>query len=261
MHKAWAFLKRDLVTDLSYKLSFALAAVHLLLSLVGYYFLARLLGGTRPDGYDPFPFIAVGVAVNGCMTTLLVCFGQAIRGSQATGTLKAVLTTRTTPMQFILLSSLYPIARAMIDAGLCLLFAAVLGFTFGGVHLGSTLLILALSFLAFSSIGILSAGFALVFQRGDPLVWLFVSASWLLGGVLYPRDMLPAGLQQAGTFLPLTAAVDGLRATLLKGASLGDVLPQIAVLGLFSAVALPASLAAFEFGIRRARVKGSLEHA
>lgn len=260
MRKAWAFLKRDIVTDLSYKLSFALTAVHLVLSILGYYFLARLLGGTRPDGYAPFPFIAVGVAVNGFMTTLLVCFGQAIRGGQATGTLKAVLTTRTTPIAFILLSSLYPILRAAVDAGLYLMVAVVLGLTLSAVNLASTTLIVTLSLLAFGSIGIMSAGFALVFKRGDPLVWLFVSGSWLLGGVLYSRDVLPPVLQLAGSLLPLTAAVDGLRAALLTGASMAEVLPEVAALGLFTIVALPASLAAFEMGVRRARVRGSLEH-
>jgi ABC-2 type transport system permease protein len=261
MRKAWAFVKRDLVIDLSYKLSFALAAVHLMLSIAGYYFVARLLGDTRPDGYAPFPFIAVGVAVNGCMTTLLVCFGQAIRGGQASGTLKAVLTTRTAPIEFILLSALYPTGRAVVDAGLCLLLAGILGLSLGAVNPGSTTLIAVLSFLAFGAIGILSAAFALVFKRGDPLVWLFVSGSWLLGGVLYPRDLLPPVLQDAGTLLPLTAAVDGLRATLLRGASVGEVMPQVLALGAFAAVALPASLVAFEMGVRRSRVKGSLEHA
>ena len=70
--KAWAFFRRDLLTDLSYKLSFALQALHILLGIAAYYFLARFLGGSTPGGYAPFPFLLVGMAVNGYMTTALI---------------------------------------------------------------------------------------------------------------------------------------------------------------------------------------------
>ena len=51
--------RRDLLTDLSYKLSFALQALHVLLGIAAYYFLARLLGESTPGGYAPFPFLLV----------------------------------------------------------------------------------------------------------------------------------------------------------------------------------------------------------
>ena len=63
--KAWAFFRRDLLTDLSYKPSFALQALHILLGIAAYYFLARLLGESTPGGYAPFPFLLVGMAVSG----------------------------------------------------------------------------------------------------------------------------------------------------------------------------------------------------
>ena len=52
--------RRDLLTDLSYKLSFALQALHILLGIAAHYFLARFLGGSTPGGYAPFPFLLVG---------------------------------------------------------------------------------------------------------------------------------------------------------------------------------------------------------
>ena len=52
--KAWAFFRRDLLTDLSYKLSFALQALHILLGIAAYYFLASLLGESTPGGYAPY---------------------------------------------------------------------------------------------------------------------------------------------------------------------------------------------------------------
>ena len=258
--KAWVFFKRDLVTDLSYKFSFALEAIHILIAIAAFYFLATLLGEKKLDGYDSFPFILVGLAVNAYMTTCLVCFAQEIRGGQLMGTLKAVLTTSTSPTEFLVFSSVYPFARATLD---------VVAYGLGGLAFGLSLaqgnviaatLIFAASILAFSSIGMISATFTLLFKRGDPLLWLFGSGSWLLGGVMYPNSVLPAALRGFAELLPITHALRGLRAALLTDASVADILPEVGALMLFAMVGLPVSLAAFTIGLQRAKIAGTLGH-
>jgi ABC-2 type transport system permease protein len=258
--KAWAFFKRDLLTDLSYKLSFAFQVVDILVGIGSFYFLARILGKAAFRGYEPFPFILVGMAVNGYMTTCLVCFAQAIRGNQPPGTLKTVLVTPTSPLAFVLFSSLYPSVRAALDAVLYLLAGTLFGLSLGRVNFAAVLLLFLLSVAAFSSIGILSATFTLVFKRGDPFLWLFAGLSWLLGGVFYPLQVLPRFLQHAGQFLPITHALVGMRAALLHHASILELLPQIGVLGLFGLVGMPLSLLGFHLGVRWARVTGTLSH-
>ncbi|MGH7775207.1 MAG: ABC transporter permease [Candidatus Binatia bacterium] len=258
--KAWAFLKRDLLTDLSYKLSFVLQALDILLGVAAFYFLAQLLGERTPQGYASFPFILVGMAVNGYMTTALACFAQGIRGNQLMGTLKAVLATPISPRSLIFFSSLYPLLRATVDGGLYLLGGIFFGLSLARVNLAAVLLLFLLSLLAFSSIGIISATFTLVFKRGDPLLWLFGSLSWLLGGVFYPLEVLPPLLQKAAQLLPITHALEGMRAALLGEAAVVELLPQIWVLAFFSVVGLPLSLVGFSLGVRRVRVTGTLSH-
>jgi ABC-2 type transport system permease protein len=258
--KAWAFLKLGLLTDISYKLSFAFQALDILLGIAAFYFLARLLGEKTPQGYESFPFILIGMAVNGYMTTSLVCFAEGIRGDQLMGTLKAVLTTRTSPLALILLSSLYPFVRAAVDAGLYLVGGMLFGLSFEQVNFPAALLCFLVSLPAFSGIGILSATFTLVFKRGDPLLWLFGSLSWLLGGVFYPLEVLPPLLQQTAQLLPITHALEVMRAALLSGAPVAELLPQIGVLALFGFIGLPISLIGFCLGVRRARVTGTLSH-
>ncbi len=257
--KAWAFFKRDLLTDLSYKLSFALQTLHILVGVAAYYFLAQILG-ERPGGYAPFPFLVVGMAANGYMTTALVCFSQAIRGGQVSGTLEAVLTTRTAPTTFILLSSFYPFLRGTIDALIFLFGGSLLGLPLGQANVPATVLLFGLSLLAFASIGILSATITLVFKRGESALSFFVSLSWLLGGVFYPRDVLPPVLQRVAEVLPIAHTVDAMRAALLDGAATAQILPQLGALGLFTVIALPLSLVGFNAGLRRARVTGTLGH-
>ena len=258
--KAWAFFKRDLITDISYKLSFAFQVVDILVGIGAFYFLARILGRGAFRGYEPFAFILVGMAVNGYMTTSLTCFAQAIRGNQPLGTLKTVLATPTSPIAFVLFSSLYPILRAAFDAGLYVLGGVMLGLSLARVDLLAVTLLFFLSVLAFNSVGILSATFTLVFKRGDPLLWLFAGLSWLLGGVFYPVEVLPRFLRNAAQWLPITHALAGMRAALLRGAPARELLPQIGALAVFGLVGLPVSVLAFHFGVRWAKVTGTLSH-
>ena len=163
-------------------------------------------------------------------------------------------------MALILLSSLYPVVRASMDAGLYLLGGALLGLSLGKANLTAALIIFLVSLLAFSSMGILSATLTLVFKRGDPLLWLFGGLSWLLGGVFYPVEVLPHYLQKAAQLLPITHALKGMRAALLGGALVSQLLPHIGVLALFGLIGLPLSLVGFSLGVRRARVTGTLSH-
>ena len=260
MYKTWAFFKRDLLVDWSYKLSFAFEAIHILMSVAAFYFLARFVGARTVQGYESFAFILVGLAVNAYMTTCLVCFTQVIRGNQVTGTLKAVLVSRTSPTEFLALSSVYPFARATVDAAVYAAAGLLFGLSLASVNLVATALVFVMSLLAFSSIGLLSATFILLFKRGDPLVWLFGSASWLVGGVMYPTDVLPAWIQHVAEFLPITHALNGLRAAMLRDAHITSVLPDVAALALFAAIGWPMSVAAFNLGLRRARITGTLGH-
>lgn len=258
--KAWSFFKRDCRIDLSYRFSFALEAVHILLAIAAYYFLAAQLGANSLGGYPSFPFILVGLTVNAYMTTCFVCFAQEIRGGQLTGTLKAVLTTPTSPAEFLACSSAYPFARATLDV---LLYAAgglIFGSSFAAGNLAAAALLFAASILAFAGIGLMSATLTLLFKRGDPLLWLFGSGSWLLGGVLYPTSVLPGPLRGAAELLPITHALRGLRAALLANAAVADIVPQLVALLAFTVVALPLSLAAFHLALQRAKIAGTVGH-
>jgi ABC-2 type transport system permease protein len=196
--KARAVFARDLRTDLSYKLSFALQALDVLIGAAAFYFLARYIGD-RADRYAAFPFLLVGLAVNGYMTTALAVSAQAVRKDQLTGTLKSILVTPTSPLTLMALSSVYPIARSTVDAALYLAAGAALGLPLSRANAPAALAVFAASLLATLGLAIASAAFTLAFKRGDPLAWLFGVLSWLLGGVFFPQDVLPPLLQRPPT--------------------------------------------------------------
>ena len=261
IRKAVVFFRRDLVTDLSYKVSFALEAVDILLGIAAFFFFSRLIGDESPQGYDPFAFILVGIAVNGALSTSLGCFADGISGGLSSGTLKTMLVTPTSPHALIVLSSLYPLARSSLDAFIYILGGLFFGMAFSQVNWPASILVFALSLLAFASLGVASAAFTVLIKQGDPLLWLSGALSWLLGGVFFPVELLPPALQVAALALPITHSLEALRATLLAGAGLSQVAPQVAVLAVFALVGLPLAMMFFGAAVQWGKRTGTLGHA
>jgi ABC-2 type transport system permease protein len=74
----------------------------------------------------------------------------------------------------------------------------------------------------------------------------------LLGGTMVPAEVFPEAMRTASHLTPHAWAMDAFRGLLLRGETLGDILPQLAVLAGFAVVLL--TLAVWRF--RRALVAG-----
>lgn len=264
MRKLRAFLERDLAIERSYRLAFALQAASVLLSIAAYYFLARFIGGARIPGLeayggDYFAFVLVGVALHDYLGTSLDAFSRSIREAQIAGTLEALLSTQTRLHTIILCSAAYPF---LWTTGTVVLYLALGGWLFGvplaSANWPAAVLILALGVGAFCGLGILSASFILVFKRGSPVAWLFASLSWLLGGVLYPVAVLPDWLRLPAALLPITHAIEAMRAAVLQGATWSALSPSLLMLALFALALLPLSLLSFHWATRWTRIAGTL---
>jgi ABC-2 type transport system permease protein len=257
-----AFVKRDLLIELSYRTSFILQFLGIFFSVQIWYFISRVVSAPRDtpglDGMDYFAYVLVGLAFYHYLTSAMLSFSSKIRQEQMTGTLEAMLVTPTSIGTIVLGSSLWEFVMTSVKV--------VAYLTVGwmkGMHLefGSflpCLLVLALTILAFSGIGILSAAFILYLKRGDPITYLVSSVSALLGGVFYPPEDMPAWIARLSRFLPITYALHALRMALLKGSRFAELLPDIAALALFVALLLPLGILAFRLAVRKARQEGSL---
>ncbi len=264
--KPLAFLWRDIVEAASYRFAFISQFGSLFLMLVSFFFLSRLLEAAflphlEPYGGDYFSFVLIGVALGTYTTLSLQVFNQTIRRSQMSGTMEALLSTQTSLPVIVLSSALYSFLLGTLHvvvylvAGVVVFDARLEGANFVGAGL-----VLLLTILSTASIGIISASFIMVVKQGDPVTLLFNGASWLLSGVMYPVAVLPGSLQGISAFLPMTHGLEGMRLALLKGASLGELAPELGVLALFAGVLLPASLLFFRYAVYRARLDGSLAH-
>lgn len=269
LFKAWAFIRRDFLIEASYRSAFVLQFGGVFVSVGIWYFLSSMFRGVAPGltgmkGMDYFAFIIIGVAFYQYLNVALTSFASRVRSEQLTGTLEAMLVSPTRTPMVILASSLWDF---VFTAFRVLIYVAVgVGiswFTDNPIRIHwegllPFLVILGLTVLAFCGIGIVVASIIIYLKRGEPINTFLISASALLGGVFYPVESLPPWLVSLSALLPITYALHGIRAALLLGASLTDLLPDIGVLAAFVAALVPLGLLVFRWALRGARRDGTL---
>ena len=266
MHRALAFLRRDWRLQLSYRFSFLLQFFGIFFNLLVFYFLSKLVGDSaapylEPYGGNYFAFVLIGLAFSGYFGVGLNSFSANLREAQTTGTLEAMLMTPTRLSTVIMSSSIYDYGFVTFQV---FVYLALGGLLFGvQLDKGNTpaaLVVLVLTIIAMTSLGIIAASFIMVLKRGDPVTLLISSLAVLLGGVYYPVQLMPQWLQQLSRLLPITYSLDAMRRTLLNNASFQEIMPDIIALVIFGVVLVPLSLLIFRYAVHRAKVDGSLAH-
>ena len=261
-----AFLRRDLKIALSYRLQFFLQVASVLSISITFFFLSVMLSRAEAQitslgkyGGRYFGFVLVGLAFSTFLDGTLRTFGFSIRQAQMTGTLEAMLTTRARIGALVAGSALYTLLNTSLRTVLFGVFG-VLVFQ-QKLYLGewpALLLVFALTVLCALALGIFSAGFIVLFKQGDPVTGAVGGLSWLLSGVLYPKEILPDWVQRVADFLPLTHTLESMRLALLTGAPASELARAVTYLGLFATVGIPLSIGWFGWAVARARVAGSL---
>ncbi len=264
--KPLAFIKRDIVEEMSYRFAFLMRLGGIVLVAFTLSFLSKLIGKAavpylRPYGGDYFSFVLIGIAFSGYLQVAVSEFSRSIRDAQMKGTLEAVLATPTGIPTIVFCSSLYRFVWTSLTVVLYLLIGGIIfGVRMTGANLLGALLILLLTIASFSGIGIISASFVMVFKKGDPLALALFGASVLLGGVYYPIAVLPPWLQKISYVVPIRHSLEGMRLCLLRQASFQMIAPSVMALVGFAAVLLPLGFLCFRYAVKRAKIDGSLTH-
>jgi len=259
--------RRDMLSETSYRLSFFMQVVEIFLTVAALFFLSRLIGQDtmnqylKPYGGNYFAFAIIGVAFYGYFNVGFSNFAAKLSEAQTTGTLEAMLSTPAGLSTIVLGSSLWRFIMTTLRVlGIVLSGALIMD---SGMRIDNyplVFLILLLTVLSASSFGIVAACFIMVVKKGDPVSWVFKSASYLLGGVVFPVAVLPPWMQKTALLLPTTHALRAMRLVVLQGKSVSDILPEIAALCVFCFLLLPISLRVLKYAVRRAKQDGTLTY-
>lgn len=260
LDKLWMCTKADLLSASRSTRSMWLQCVALVAELAGFFYLARAVGSDfRPDGFDYFLFLLVGSGLYAMFVATIAEFVSRIREAQVSGMLEVILTT-STPAPLLLTLMVSTGVLREISKFLAYFVLGVLLFraSLGNINPFAAALMLALCILLGIALGLFAAALQIAVQKGGAVAWFIGSMAWLLTGTLFPVSALPGSLRKIGEILPLTAALDGMRAALLKNAGVVQIGRPTFLLLLWTALLLPLSLACLRYALRQARLKGAL---
>lgn len=266
MQKLIGYIKRSLLINLSYKFAFIFGVISVIAHLLIFYFIDKLFGSKMaphlaPFGVNYFSYALVGIAFSSFVGTTFGSVASQVRREQVMGTLEALFITPTRASTIMMAMVLWNIVQAGLSLGLYGLLGVLLfGIDFSRINLVSLAGITLLSIVSFNSLGLISAGFIIVFKRGDPVAWLLNLAFSLLGGVYFPITVMPQWLQVLSHLLPITYAIRSVQLAVYKGATLGTLMPDIGILLLLSILFLPLGVATINYALKRAMIAGSLVH-
>jgi ABC-2 type transport system permease protein len=266
LRKIAAFFARDFAIARGYRGALLLEILEALFGVATFYYLSRFvespeLARALPAGSSYFAFALVGFAFFDYLSVSLTAFDSSIEEARQNRTLEALLVTQT-PLWVILAgSAVYPFTALALRTGVYLAWGALLfDFTPRAANWPGAVAILLASILAFAGLGIISAGYSILFKRGNPAKWVVLGVSGLVGGMMYPVSVLPSPLRFLARLIPITYSLEGMRAALLASAGWRELWPSIAALLLFAAILIPSSFLIFSWALRRTKITGTLTH-
>jgi ABC-2 type transport system permease protein len=264
LRKLPAFIRRDFLVALSYRMSFFSDALSLVSLTLVFYFVGLLVDPSKLPTYGGsqvsyIEFAAIGLALGVYTQFGLDRVASAIRSEQMMGTLESLLITPTAPSTIqvgsVAFSFLYlPVRTLLFLVALAVAFG--LDFEAGGILPALAILLFYVPFIW--GFGVIGAAVVLTFRRGGGLVALGAMALALVSGVYFPLDLLPDWIASISQYNPVALAISGMRDALLGGAGWSVIAPTIGLLAAMSFVSLILGLAVFRLALRRERRRGTL---
>jgi ABC-2 type transport system permease protein len=259
-----AFMRRDLLVLLSYRVAFASDIAYIAIQAAMFGFVSKMIDpsklptyGGNPTSY--FDFVMVGVVIATVSGLLLHRVAMAVRQEQMIGTLESLLVSPTSPTTVQAGSVAFDVVFIPVRMGALLLAVALtlgLGFKASGV-LPSLLLLAA--FVPFLwGLGLVTAGAILTFRRGTGVLGATMSVLGLASGAFFPLALLPGWLQVIAGANPVAIALDGIRSALIGGTGWDGVGGDVLLLASLSILSLLAGIAAFRAALARERRRGTL---
>jgi len=260
------FFRRDLRIASSYRSPFVLELVEALFGAAMFYYVARFVDSPQlrealPQGTSYFAYSLVGFVFFDYLHAAVDSFDRSLEEARDSGTLEPLLVTQVSLPVMLAGSAAYPFALTTLRVAIYLGWGSLLfGFPLHSANWLAVVVVLVATLLSFSGLGLFSSAYLLLFKRGNPSKWFFLGVSGIVGGMLFPVNVLPHWLQVVAYLNPVTYALDAMRAALLDGASVAAIMRPLLMLFLFAAVLLPTSTLAFSWALQRTKITGTLSH-
>jgi ABC-2 type transport system permease protein len=201
----------------------------------------------REPGSRYIDFLIPGLLGMNLMGSAIWGIGFAIVDARRKKLMKRLVATPMPKAYYLLSFLLSRLALLVVEV------AALVGFgrlAFGVPVRGSLVelgALCVLGSLSFCAIGLLIASRAQTIEAASGLMNVVMMPMWILSGVFFSAQRFPAALQPVIKALPLTAAIDALRANMLRGGGMAQVGPQMAILAAWLVASFAVALKIFRW--------------
>ncbi len=187
----------------------------------------------REPGARYIDFLVPGLVGLGIMSNAVWGLGFSIVDARRRKLTKRLIATPMSRTSYLLSYLIWRMMVLVVEVGIPVGFGAL---AFGVPVRGRIIdlvVICVLASLSFSALGLLIASRARTIEAVSGLMNLVQVPMWILSGVFFSAQRFPTLVQPLVKALPLTALIDALRGHMLQGASLVQITPQLATLGIW----------------------------
>ena len=202
---------------------------------------------TAEPGSRYIDFLLPGLLGMNLMTSAIWGVGYNIVDTRRRKLMKRLIATPMPRSLYLLSFVLHMLMLMLVECCALLLFGI---FVFQVPLRGSLVdlgLLCVLTTLTFSALGLLLAARVQTVEAASGLMNVVMMPMWIASGVFFSAQRFPDPMQPVIHYLPLTAAVDALRANMLQGATLGQAGPQLAILAVWTLASFALALRTFRW--------------
>jgi ABC-2 type transport system permease protein len=238
-----------------------------MVSVLSIGFLASGLGtlGAANESFDLHRaqlYLLIGSLLWGFLSLVFMEAAFAIAWERWEGTIEYTFMAPIRRVTHLMGICLFAIGYGLVRTFVLLVAIAMFKLDFSRADIGAAVAVLAASTVPLVGLAIFTSVLPMVSpQKGEQMSFAVQGFLLLVSGVYYPLSVLPAPLQVAGYASPLTYALDGMRQSLLNGATLVDELPSIGILLGMGALMIPAGVWVFGWAEKRAKRLGLLKRS
>jgi len=201
----------------------------------------------REPGSRYIDFLIPGLLGMNLMGSAIWGMGFAIVDARRRKLMKRLVATPMPRAYYLLSFLLSRLIMLVVEVGFLLAFGV---FVFKVPVRGSLLdlaLLCVVTSLSFGALGLLIASRVKTIEAASGLMNLVMMPMWIVSGVFFSAQRFPDMLQPVIKALPLTAAINALRANMLQGAGLPQVSSELLVLAAWLVVCFPVALKLFRW--------------
>lgn len=208
-------------------------------------------------------FLLIGTLLWSYLSMIFDLLSETVSWERWEGTIEYTFMSPASRATQLLGMGIYAVAYGMVRT-IVMLGAISLFFdmSLGNANYLGALGLLALCSVSLVGFGMVAAVMPLLSpEKGQQVTSIFTAVLLLISGIYYSIDVLPGWMQPLAYISPVYYALDGIRATLLDGASFGSQWANIWPLLLMGVIFPPLGLYLFQRGEHFAKMTGRLKRA